>query len=391
MNSASNQNPNAIFRQYWLVVLFIGIVSTLHYITPHGSHAHHSGHVMNTVPSFDWNAALHGIYRRLYYFPIILAAFRGGIPGGLGAALLVVVIYLPHAFAKEWGLDHFVMADPGMRAEKILEILLYLGMGLLAGQSVERLNLAKKNLEKTASNLQNTLDEKNKVEQELIRSAKLAAVGRLSAGLAHEIRNPLASIQGAAEVLADDFPESNPKNRLLKILLEEAERLNQVLSRFLQFARSTPGEKTKIDLVKEVEKVIQLIENQDDVPVLHTTLPESCLVNGNSEEVRQILVNIILNAASMTRSNQPIELELNCQNSVCRLMISDTGPGFSSEALENFGTPFFSSREDGTGLGLATSLRIAENMGGSLSVDESYKEGARVVLSLGRYQNQKNS
>ena len=382
MKTDKNSTYNIFFAEYWLVLLLIGIVSTLHYITPHGNHGAHAGHIMNSTQSFDWNAAFHGIYRRLYYFPIILAAFRGGIRGGFGASLLVVAIYLPHAFAVEWGLDHWVMPDPGMRAEKILEILLYLAMGLLAGQLAERLNSTSRNLALTADNLQHTLDEKIAVEQELVRSARLAAVGRLSAGLAHEIRNPLASIQGAAEVLTDDFPPENPKRRLIDILLQESERLNLVLTRFLEFARSRPGNVEKIDLVQEVTAVVDLLTNQKDIPQLVAKMPDTCKVRGNSEEVRQILVNVILNAAAIDPSGQPIELRVTEDQSVGQIRVIDNGPGFSAEAIDNFGTPFYSSRHGGTGLGLATSLRTAENMGGTLWVDEEYEDGACVVLSL---------
>lgn len=365
----------ALIKQYWLVLLLVALVSTLHYITPHGGHGSHEGHVMEASSNFNWNAAFHGIYRRLYYFPIILAAFRGGTRGGLGAALLVVAIYLPHAFAKEWGIDQVIMADPGMLAEKILEILLYLSMGLVAGLLTERLNL-------TSRNLQQTLDEKIAVEDELVRSARLAAVGRLSAGLAHEIRNPLASIQGAAEVLADDFPEKNPKRKLLNILLQETGRLNQVLSQFLDFARAKPGTQETVDLVHEVNSVVGLMANQKDIPPLVTSLPEECQVRGNREQVRQIVVNLVLNAAAMGLNSSPVTITVESDGTNGRLMVFDQGPGFTPEALENFGTPFFSTRHGGTGLGLATSLRKAENMNGSLSVADDLTIGACVILSL---------
>ncbi len=379
MSPDNYSQKTSLLSQYWLVLLLIGIVSTLHYITPHGNHGHHGAHAgqaVQTASNFDWNAAFHGIYRRLYYFPIILAAFRGGTRGGLGASFLVVLIYLPHAFAVEWGLENTVMADPGMLAEKILEILLYLAMGLVAGLLFDRLNL-------TSRNLRLTLDEKIAVEDELVRTARLATVGRLSAGLAHEIRNPLASIQGAAEVLADDFPQENPKRKLLDILLQEASRLNQVLSRFLDFARAKPGDQVTVDLVTEVKSVVGLMKNQKEIPSLVTHLPADCLVLGNAEQVRQILVNLILNAAAMGGANSPIEITVDMTENNGRLLVSDQGPGFSDEAMANFGTPFFSTREGGTGMGLATSLRTAENMNGSLSVAEGLSMGACVILSLG--------
>jgi len=380
MNSDQKSQNQSLIRHYWLVLLLIGFVSTLHYITPHGSHGQpgaHAGHIMDSSSAFNWNAAFHGIYRRLYYFPIILAAFRGGSRGGLGAALLVVIIYLPHAFAREWGIDSVVMADPGMLAEKILEILLYLTMGLVAGALAERLN-------STSRNLQQTLDEKIAVEKELVRSARLATVGRLSAGLAHEIRNPLASIQGAAEVLADDFPEHNPKRSLLDILLQETGRLNHVLSRFLDFARAKPGAQEAVDLVREVNSVVELMANQKGVPELVTAMPKKCLVRGNGEQVRQILVNLILNAATMDESHSPVKLTVESHDKTGHVMVIDQGPGFTAEAIENFGIPFFSTRHGGTGLGLATSLRTAENMNGSLWVSDDPTIGTCVVLSLGK-------
>ena len=180
-----NQQPGgpaaSFLRRYWLAILMIAVISLLHYNTHWHIHA------------------LHGIYRRLYYFPIILAAFRGGRRGGVMAALLVIALYVPHAFG-------YIGFDPGTTVEKILEMLLYLLVGLLTGTLVSRINAARNRLERTAEDLQTTLDEKTVMEAELVRSARLAAVGRLSAGLAHEIRNPLASIKGSAEVLADDFP-----------------------------------------------------------------------------------------------------------------------------------------------------------------------------------------
>ena len=184
---SANSGPAAAFlRRTWLILLMIAVISLLHYNTHWHIHA------------------LHGIYRRLYYFPIILAAFRGGPLGGVAAAALVIALYVPHAF----GLIGF---DPGTTVEKILEMLLYLLVGLLTGTLVGRINAARDRQQRTAEDLQVTLDQKTAMEAELVRSARLAAVGRLSAGLAHEIRNPLASIKGSAEVLADDFPATIPR------------------------------------------------------------------------------------------------------------------------------------------------------------------------------------
>jgi two-component system sensor histidine kinase HydH len=345
-------------RRYWLAIAMIAVISLLHYNTHWHIHA------------------LHGIYRRLYYFPIILAAFRGGPIGGVSAALLVIALYLPHAF----GLIGF---DPGTTVEKILEMLLYLLVGLLTGTLVARINAARDRQKHTAEDLRVTLDQKTAMEAELVRSARMAAVGRLSAGLAHEIRNPLASIKGSAEVLADDFSADHPKSRMFTILQEETGRLNQVLSQFLAFARSEPGEVAPFDLEQECHAVAQLMEHRPGAPsstvTSATDVPPAF---GNREQVRQVLLNLALNAAVAGGSEPAVRFEIDAPTGTVRCRVLDSGPGFTDEAVANFGTPFYSTKADGTGLGLATSLRIVEDLGGTLEVDPSFTEGGCVTLTL---------
>jgi signal transduction histidine kinase len=349
---------SGFFQRYWLAIALILVISLLHYNTHWHIHA------------------LHGIYRRLYYFPIILAAFRGGPVGGVGAALLVIALYVPHAF----GLIGF---DPGTTVEKILEMLLYLLVGLLTGTLVARINAARDHLRRTAADLRITLDQKTAMEAELVRSARLAAVGRLSAGLAHEIRNPLASIRGSAEVLADDFPGDHPKGRMFSILQEETGRLNQVLSQFLAFARSEPGEVAPFDLTAECQAVAQLMRHRPEPRTVTITSGEQAPpALGNREQVRQVVLNLALNAADASEADQEIRIEIDGGDELVRCRVLDSGPGFSPEGLANFGTPFYSTRKGGTGLGLATSLRIVEDLGGTLEPDPAHTSGGCVCLTL---------
>ncbi len=346
------------WKRYWLVILMIAVISLLHYNTHWHIHA------------------LHGIYRRLYYFPIILAAFRGGPRGGVGAALLVIALYVPHAF----GLIGF---DPGTNVEKILEMLLYLLVGLLTGTLVARINAARDRQKRTAEDLRITLDQKTAMENELVRSARMAAVGRLSAGLAHEIRNPLASIRGTAEVLADDFPADHPKGRMFSILQDETGRLNDVLSKFLAFARSEPGDIAPFDLAEECRSVAQLMEHQPDSPPVEVKIPGGpTTALGNREQVRQVLLNLALNGAAAAGPGGTVVFELEVSPGKVACLVTDSGPGFTPDALLNFGTPFYSTRSGGTGLGLAMSLRMIEDLGGTLEAVPEYTEGGCVRLAL---------
>ncbi len=348
-------------RVYLLIGIMVVVITLLHYNT--AMHIH----------------SAHGIYRRLYYFPIILAAFRGGWPTGLGTALSICVLYIPHAFG-------YIGHDPAPTLEKILEMALYIAIAVVCGVLVSRENLVRRHLEETASSLQAALDEKSAMESELVRSAKLAAVGRLSAGLAHEIRNPLASIKASAQVIGDDFPKDSPKGRLLKILGAETVRLNDVLTRFLEFARPAPPERRRFDLAEQAQMAVDLVTQRDDAATIHVSVvPDTDLhLVGDADQIRQVLLNLLLNASAASGSGGTVNLALAVENDQLVCLVDDQGPGFTEESIDNFGTPFFSTRENGTGLGLAICLRIVEGHGGAIAVDSGTDTGARIKLTLPR-------
>ncbi len=344
----------------WVIVLLLtALVTFLHYTT-----------------SFHLPGA-HGIYRRLYYFPIVVGAFLGGWRGGVGTALLVWLLYLPHAY----GLIGF---DPAPTLEKNLETLLYLAIGLLSGLLVEREQKALREARATAERLRRAMAEKEAMERELIRTERLAAVGLLSAGLAHEIRNPLASIKGAAEVLAGEGVAPETRKRLLAILRRETDRLNGVLSRFLAFARPSRGEVETFDLAAEVREVADLVRGGGEGAELTIRAPGSVPVRGDRDRLRQALWNLVLNACQFAGEEGHVEVSVTDVDDGVEVRIADDGPGFEPQALEKLGTPFYSTREGGTGLGLAVALRAVRDHGGRLTARNRPEGGAEVVLTLPR-------
>jgi two-component system, NtrC family, sensor histidine kinase HydH len=337
------------------VALLIALVTTLHYNT--AVHIHEA----------------HGIYRRLYYFPIVVAAIIDGWRGGLLASLLVCAAYIPHALG-------YIGFDPAPMLEKTLEMILYVAIGLLAGVLVGREERALHRWRRTAAGLRSALDEKDAMEEALKRSAALAAVGRLSAGLAHEIRNPLASIKGAAEILSDDFDAQHPKYRFLNVLNTETARLNDVLSRFLDFARPQKTNLQAYDLNAMLQEIIVGMRLRPEMPDFDLRLsdqPRMAIVD--NEQMRQLLLNLLLNAAQAAGAYGRVVVRTEAGPIV---EIRDNGPGFSDEALANYGTPFFTTRAAGTGLGLAICQRISENHGAVLSVHNSDEGGAIVRLDF---------
>lgn len=329
----------------------IATISLLHYAAP--THKHH----------------LHDIYRRLYYLPIIIAAFLHGFPGGLIAAAIVSVLYAPHAFHLLGIMSH----DPALPLQKVLEMLLYFAVGAITGSLVSRLKGTQDQLRGSLARLRNT-------EAQLLQTAKLAAVGRLSAGLAHEIRNPLASIKGSAEILADDFPPEHPKRKLLQVLIDESVRLNNVLSRFLAFARPRPLEQSTFALHLEIEAVISLLQGQAECPTIRfeSGSNQPILLTGDREQLRQVFLNILLNACQATGPDGTVCIDCSTSKDVCKIIVHDSGVGFSMDAIESAFTPFFTTKEHGTGLGLAVSHRIVELHGGKIRV-RNHSEGGGVV------------
>ncbi len=341
----------------------IAAVSALHYAT--GATAHE----------------LHDVYRRLYYLPIILAAFAGGLRGGTIAAIVICVAYWPHAFGS---FTH----DPGRPVEKILEIVLYLVVGVLTGLLVSRGAETQQQLRETADSLSATLETKERMEDELVRTAKLAAVGRLSAGLAHEIRNPLASIKGSAEILGDDFPDGHPKRSLLDTLVREVDRLNGVLTRFLSFARPLPVAAREFHPVEMVEQIAALLSGREEAAErtirIHAPATELPPIEADPEQLHQVILNLLLNAVQSTPPGGLIEVRFVRLEGPSRvhILFEDDGPGFDPQALENLFTPFFTTREAGTGLGLALSHRIVETHGGRIEAVNRSEGGARVTVEL---------
>lgn len=350
----TTDSTQAVFlRKYALVFFLLTAITVLHY--SHESHIHE----------------LHGVYKLFFFLPIILGGFRGGKVGGLMVGFMVGAVFYPHAFVAS-------CSACGSTLDKLIELALYMGVGLLTGTLSDHLQNARNDLE-------STLEEKTAMEAELMRSTRLAAVGRLSAGLAHEIRNPLASIQGSAELLADDFDTDHPKGRMLSILMDEAKRLNSVLTRFLEFARNEPGEQSSFDLYNEVFEVSEMIRHNPDYPGVSCEIigpKDGLLALGNQQQVRQVLLNLALNAAAACGPEGTISFHLEKQDHACLCLVVDTGEGFTEEALEQFGTPFFSTKPQGTGLGLATSLKIMEDQGGTLKPGVANGGGGLVSLSL---------
>lgn len=333
-----------------------------------------------TPMEHEW---LHDVLRRLYYIPIIVGAFLFGLRGAMLTSLVVTVLYLPHAFwmtgphANHHGMMH---ADPTGTANKILELVLYNVVALVTGLLVEREQRARRDVEQKIIEMQ-------AMEQQLVRAGRLQALGEMTAGLAHEIKNPLASLKASSAIIADEIPETSPRRKMVVILQKEIDRLAALLERFLAFAR--PGRLTlaEVSLAHGVEQAVALVKPQADVR--HVTLrvdmqAPGLVIQGDPDKLTQILLNVLLNAVQFTPEEGQVEVQGQEQTlphgRFAVVSILDQGPGIAEPDRERIFDPFFSTRDHGTGLGLSIASRLTDEHHGYIEVKNRQGGGAEFLL-----------
>ncbi|HWP47511.1 MAG TPA: ATP-binding protein [Candidatus Limnocylindrales bacterium] len=255
------------------------------------------------------------------------------------------------------------------------------------------------------------LTELREMEEQVRRSDRLAALGELAAGIAHEIRNPLASIKGSVQMLKADLKLEEESRTLMDIIIRESTRLNNIITDFLVYARPTPLTLNKFDIIREIiDPTLVLLKNSpecSDLIHIEKIYPQEPLwVVCDRQQMRQVLWNLCLNAVqamprggillisvkkiegnldgkdiSPSKKLAPPEIK-NSRRSWCTITIQDTGYGIKSEDLEKIFVPFFTTKENGTGLGLAIVHNIIENHQGIIKVKSKINEGTIFEVSL---------
>ncbi len=223
--------------------------------------------------------------------------------------------------------------------------------------------------------------------EHLHRMDRLACLGEMAAGLAHEIRNPLASISGAAQFLAEGDFISPEGRRLLDIIFRETSRLNRLTNSFLLYGRPTRETVEQVSAAAEVEEIIDLIGRRRHLPQakVEIDIPDSAVLETEPNQLRQILVNLILNAwQALPEEGGCITVSGMVQDGTLELKIIDNGSGISSRDLDRIFNPFFTTKPDGTGLGLAIVQRLIHDLGGEVSAASGPDTGTefRIVLPL---------
>ena len=228
------------------------------------------------------------------------------------------------------------------------------------------------------------LTELRQMEEAVRRSERLAAVGGLAAGLAHEIRNPLASMCGSIEILGGSPRLDEQERRLMHVVLSEAERLEALVRDFLSFARPAPPRLEALDGAQAVAETVELFRPQAAARGIDLEIrAEGPLsIRADPRQLRQVLWNLLGNAADATAAGGRVRVHLSRHNQHALLEVADSGEGIGAEDLKRIFDPFFTTKERGTGLGLAIVHRIVEAHGGELSVRSEPGKGSTFRVAL---------
>jgi len=323
--------------EFWTTVAAVVVLSVGHYAAP-------------THDPF-W----HDLFRRLYYLPIILAAFRYGLGGGLATSVLVSLLFLPHVLMTRAML-------PRQASEAVFEIPLYLVVGVVTGILSDR---------------------QRKANESLRRAERLKTLGEMAAGMAHEVKNPLAAIRSSAQILAGHV--SGKDAEFAGIVVSEVDRLNKVVNEFLEYARPAPLRREPVRLSALLDFCLKLLAPviRDKGINVRGVYPEAeAAVNADPAQLRQVFLNLILNAIQAVESQGCVEVSVRVAGHETRVTVKDSGPGIPPDKLKNVFEPFYTTKPGGTGLGLPIAQRIVAEHGGRLVVESVPGAGTTATVIL---------
>jgi two-component system sensor histidine kinase HydH len=231
------------------------------------------------------------------------------------------------------------------------------------------------------------LTEVRDLQKEIETSRRLASLGRLAAGIAHEIRNPLSSIKGFATYFRERYRDNPEDEKTAQVMIQEVDRLNRVIGQLLEFARPLAMHKKPVRLQGLIKHALKLVEKQAQANKINieTALPaEIGPVSVDPDRLNQVFLNLFFNAMEAMEKGGLLSVTLSKNNETprVRVTVTDTGVGISEQDLEHVFDPYFTTRQTGTGLGLAIVHKIIESHKGEVKVDSEVGKGTTVTLFL---------
>ncbi len=328
----------------------------------------------------------------IYLLPVAVAAASLSLKHTLATCTAATALFfsqVPMAF----------FLDPAKRKEELPELLVFAITFFLVGLLIQsyseqsRRQLARQQelnerLLQNQATLKESLERLEAAEENLRRQDRLAALGEMSAGIAHEIRNPLGVISSSAQLLGRKIPApADGVRQLLDIIQEETIRLNGLITDFLSFGRPARPVPSRVDLRTVAARAVEHLEGlarERSIRVVAELPATPMSASVDPDMIQQVLLNLLLNALDASRPEGVVTVRLLSEDGTLRLEVHDTGCGIAPENQSKIFNPFFTTKEKGTGLGLANAHRIIETHGGSLTVSSSPEAGTTFRITLPR-------
>ncbi len=328
---------------------------------------------------------LNGNYYLVLLLPMISAATYLGVVGSWLITLLCCGSYLSFVLFVD-----FVRytIDPDQVQVLVMRLCFLAVVGNLVNVLAEALRVQSANYRRAAEELAEANRNLNEAEAAVRRSDRLAALGQLSAGLAHELRNPLGTIRASAEMLSRSVPADNAVAReVAGFIASEVDRSNSLVTRFLDFARPMQLKLAPADLAEVLDRAVALVERdapQHRVTVYKNYSPDLAPFPFDAELMERVFYNLLLNAAQASEEGGAITLKTRRVDGTAEVAVIDRGPGIDPKIKEQIFNPFFTTKSNGVGLGLAIVSKIVDEHGGRMAVESEPGKGSifRVFLPI---------
>jgi two-component system, NtrC family, sensor histidine kinase HydH len=320
----------------------------------------------------------HELFQRLYYLPIVYAAIYFGWRGGLVASAGAALCYIPHILMA-W---HHM---PDYAINQYAEIIVFFLVGTVTGVLADRGREHRMELEAASEQLAKANRDLQSSFEQIKRADRLSAIGQLSASLAHEIRNPLASIDGAANLIESPRTSEEMRRGSLAIIHKEIQRLNRLLTNLLDFARPRQPEFQAMEPARLIDAIINLAGHsaQQKGIAIRKDIPQPVpAFECDPEQMKQVMLNLAINAVQSMTAPGEIVLSARQSGSSVTMGVRDQGPGIDDQDLDQIFNPFFTTKEAGTGLGLSVVYQIVTQHGGTVTAERNRDRGMTFSLAI---------
>jgi two-component system, sporulation sensor kinase B len=222
------------------------------------------------------------------------------------------------------------------------------------------------------------------LQRELRRSEKMNVVSQLAASVAHEVRNPLTTVNGFLQLISRDDNITDKQRNYIDITLSELNRAQSIINDYLSLAKPNNSNTQLVNISEELSKTVELMTSYTDIQSIEveTFIEDSLYINGNKDEIKQVLINIIKNAIEAIGNDGLLQINAFAKEQDLIVKITDNGPGMTKEQLSKIGTPFYSTKDKGTGVGLTICFQIIEQLKGSIDVESTVGKGTSFLIKL---------